>query len=196
MHQEPVTKAEEAGSVHFRAGGDTGRMTVPEMTEYLTEMKMQEESLQKRRQEVEGEIVTVDEYIRLNAYGSHSGEGMVRSSFRDSDTLYRIWENIEREYEERLAVLSEEALRIAKEEQKLGYVRSCMRFLPAGQEEILRMLYVEGMMQKEYALSHGISRSTVLRNASRAMNNLVYIYNTYVMQQHSKWKNGVLDDEG
>jgi len=28
------------------------------------------------------------------------------------------------------------------------------------------------------------------------MNNLVYIYNTYVMQQHSKWKNGVLDDEG
>ena len=92
-------------------------------------------------------------------------------------------------------MLSEEALRIAKEEQKLGYVRSCMRFLPAGQEEILRMLYVEGMMQKEYALSHGISRSTVLRNASRAMNNLVYIYNTYVMQQHNKWKNGVLDDE-
>ena len=87
MHQEPDTKTEEAGSVHFRAGGDTGRMTVPEMTEYLTEMKMQEESLQKRRQEVEGEIVTVDEYIRLNAYGSHSGEGMVRSSFRDSDNL-------------------------------------------------------------------------------------------------------------
>ena len=111
MHQEPVTKAEEAGSVYFRTGGDTGRMTVPEMTEYLTEMKMQEESLQKRRQEVEGEIVTVDEYIRLNAYGSHSGEGMGRSGFRDSDTLYRIWENIEREYEERLAVLSEEALR-------------------------------------------------------------------------------------
>ena len=196
MHQEPVTKTEEAGRTHFRTGEDTGRMTVPEMTEYLTEMKLQEESLRKRRQEVECEIVTVDEYIRLNAYGSHSGEGMGRSGFRDSDTLYRIWENIEREYEERLAVLSEEALRIAKEEQKLGYVRSCMRFLPAGQEEILRMLYVEGMMQKEYTLSHGISRSTVLRNASRAMNNLVYIYNTYVMQQHSKWKNGVLDDEG
>ena len=52
MHQEPVTKAEEAGSVYFRTGGDTGRMTVSEMTEYLTEMKMQEESLQKRRQEV------------------------------------------------------------------------------------------------------------------------------------------------
>ena len=49
---------------------------------------------------------------------------------------------------------------------------------------------------KEYALSHGISRSTVLRNASRAMNNLVYIYNAYVMQQHSKWKNEVPDDEG
>ena len=145
MHQEPVTKTEEAGRTHFRTGEDTGRMTVPEMTEYLTEMKLQEESLRKRRQEVEGEIVTVDEYIRLNAYGSHSGEGMGRSGFRDSDTLYRIWENIEREYEERLAVLSEEALRIAKEEQKLGYVRSCMRFLPAGQEEILRMLYVEGI---------------------------------------------------
>lgn len=81
-HQEPDTKTEEAGSVHFRAGGDTGRMTVPEMTEYLTEMKMQEESLQKRRQEVEGEIVTVDEYIRLNAYGSHSGEVWCEAAFR------------------------------------------------------------------------------------------------------------------
>ena len=96
MHQEPVTKTEEAGRTHFRTGEDTGRMTVPEMTEYLTEMNLQEESLRKRRQEVEGEIVTVDEYIRLNAYGSHSGEGMGRSGFRDSDTLYRIWENIER----------------------------------------------------------------------------------------------------
>ena len=129
MHQEPVTKAEKAGSVYFRTGGDTGRMTVPEMTEYLTEMKMQEESLQKRRQEVEGEIVTVDEYIRLNAYGSHSGEGTVRSSFRDSDTLYRIWENIEREYEERLAVLSEEALRIAKKSRNLDMcVAACGSF--------------------------------------------------------------------
>lgn len=171
------TKRGEEGKGEVRAM-IFGPMDEMEMAAFLSSMKRESAKLNEKKKEIENEIVTVEEYIRLNSCGGHSdSEVPAGNVFRSSDTLHRIWEHSYREYKERLDALCQEALDIAEQEQKIGYVKKCLRMLPSFQRDILELLYVEGMTQKEYAVTNCVSRATVNRNRNIALKNLVVLYN-------------------
>lgn len=159
-----------------------GPMNENEMKEYLQHMSTMEEALDRRKKETYRAVETLEESIERNSFPSTvreynpSGVGMKDKVF---DILQKSYRDIDRELEE----VSKELLQILEEEEKLRYMKRCIRGLPLIQADLIRDLVIGGCNWELFAKRNYISRATVSRRRKTAMKNLLFLYNFRFMQK-------------
>lgn len=153
-----------------------GPMDECEMKQYLHEMNMLEEKIDKRKKEAYKEVETLEESIERNSFPSTvreyspSGVGMKDKVF---DILQKSYRDIDRQLED----ISLELLQITEEEEKMYFVKRCIHGLPLSQADLIRELFINGCSWELFAKRNYISRATISRRRKTAMSNLLFLYN-------------------
>ena len=159
-----------------------GPMDEVEMKQYLQEMNTLEEKIDRRKKEAYKAVETLEESIERNSFPptireyNSAGVGM-------KDKVFDILQKSYRDNDRQLEDLSQELLQITEEEEKLRFVRRCIRGLPLMQSDLIEELVVEGCSWELFAKRNYISRATVSRRRKTAMRNLLYLYNFRFMQK-------------
>ena len=153
-----------------------GPMDETEMKQYLHEMNTLEEKINKRKKQAYQEVESLEECIERNSFPSTvreytpSGVGMKDKVF---DILQKAYRDIDRQLEE----LSQELLQISEEEEKMFFVKRCIRGLPLTQADLIKELVIDGCSWELFAKRNYVSKATISRRRKTAMRNLLFLYN-------------------
>ena len=153
-----------------------GPMDENEMNQYLHEMNLLAKKIEKRKKEAYRAVETLEESIERNSLPASVREfhaAGVGTKDKVFDILQRSYRDIERQLED----ISQELLQITEEEEKLYFVKKCIRELPIVQADLIKELVIEGCNWEAFGRRNYISRATISRRRKAAMRNLLCMYN-------------------
>ncbi|MCD7820346.1 MAG: hypothetical protein LUH07_15075 [Lachnospiraceae bacterium] len=150
-----------------------------DMVEYLGEMEGLEARMQGMLKEEFARLESFEECIwrkslRSSNTEENSGGDPPR---RNADTIYNILVSVERDLEKQGNEIAQQILRITKGQEKLNYVRFCIRSLPTEQAELISHVYVKREGQTVYAAEKHYSKSMICRKTKAALESLLVLYN-------------------
>ncbi|MDD3369644.1 MAG: hypothetical protein PHP50_12315 [Lachnospiraceae bacterium] len=165
-------------------------MKEAELIDYLKEMEYGKRCLEQNKKNIYHEIETQEESIRRNSFRSvgsdlpaASGHGTIK------DKVYKIlmqsYRNIERQVEDAAARL----LELNEQEEKMQFVRQCIRMLPLNQSSIIESQFIKRQGWEVYAKNYHISKASIYRIRKTALQNLLVIYNYRFQQNNEKKRN-------
>jgi len=124
-------------------------------------------------------LESFEECIRRRSFRggiSELGTGSQSHSTK-TDTVYNILRSVQSDMDRQGREIAQQILKITEGQEKLNYVRFCIRSLPQDQEELIQHVYVKGEGQVAYAKEKYFSKATASRRTRTAMGNLLELYN-------------------
>ncbi|MCC8102244.1 MAG: hypothetical protein LIP11_08285 [Clostridiales bacterium] len=150
-----------------------------DMVEYLGEMERMDKRIQEMLREEYSKLESFEECIRRRSFRngvSELGTGSQSHSTK-TDTVYNILCSVQSDMDRQGREIAQQILKITEGQEKLNYVRFCIRSLPQEQEELILHVYVKGEGQVAYAKEKYFSKATASRRTRAAMGNLLELYN-------------------
>lgn len=162
-----------------------GPMNEMEMKQYLQEMQVLETKIYERKKEAYEKVETLEECIERNSFPptvrEYSSSGIGKTD-RTYDILEKSYMDIKRQMDD----VSQELLQINEEEEKMYFVKKCIRELPMLQADIITELGIKGCSWEVFARNNYMSKATVSRKRRRAMEHLLMLYNDHFVKQGKK----------
>lgn len=153
-----------------------GPMDETEMKQYLQEMPVLTEKIDKRKQEAYKAVETLEESIERNSYPSTIHE-YSPAGVGTKDKVFEILQKSYRDIERQLEDIAQELLQLTEEEEKMYFVKQCIRGLPLTQADLIKELCIDGCSWELFAKRNYISKATISRRRKNAMRNLLFLYN-------------------
>ncbi|MCC8138274.1 MAG: hypothetical protein LIO76_09500 [Clostridiales bacterium] len=150
-----------------------------EMMEYLREIEVLEKKIPEMLEEAYNGIEPEEACIYRKALQEKDTDGMSGyTKGMKMDNVYYTLLSVHRELDQQMKERAQELLQITKAQEKLDYVKRCIKKLPSDQEEVIVCLFVKKTKWEAYSKQSGLCRAVVFRRRTKALENLVMIYNS------------------